>query len=164
MFLTGKSMSTPEAIFLVGIPTSGKSTFSNNPDYKDYVRVSSDDILQEIAKERKQSYNTVFKGNIRFAQIAMMKVLQKAIKENKSIIWDQTNLTKKQRKEKLSQIPPHYKRTAVYFIVDLKTALTRNTQRPGKVIPPEVLERMIKEYELPTIEEGFNEVLKGNSN
>jgi len=151
----------PEVIFLVGIPTSGKSTFSNNPKYSKYVRVSSDDILQEIAKERQQSYNTVFKGNIRFAQIAMMKVLRKAIEENKSILWDQTNLTKKQRREKIKQIPAHYKKTAVYFVIDLKTALQRNTQRPGKVIPPEVLERMIKEYELPTNEEGFDEIIKG---
>jgi predicted kinase len=151
----------PEVIFLVGVPTSGKSTFSNNPKYSKYVRVSSDDILQEIAKERQQSYNTVFKGNIRFAQIAMMKVLRKAIEENKSIIWDQTNLTKKQRREKIKQIPAHYKKTAVYFVIDLKTALQRNTQRPGKVIPPEVLERMIKEYELPTNEEGFDEIIKG---
>ena len=150
-----------ELIMLVGIPTAGKSTFSNDKKYKDYIRVSSDDILQEVAKERQQSYNTVFKGNIRFAQIAMMKVLRKAIEDGKSIIWDQTNLTKKQRKEKLKHIPAHYKKTAVYFIVDLKTALQRNTQRPGKVIPPEVLERMIKEYELPTNEEGFDQVIKG---
>jgi predicted kinase len=150
-----------ELIMLVGIPTAGKSTFSNDKKYKDYIRVSSDDILQEVAKERQQSYNTVFKGNIRFAQIAMMKVLRKAIEDGKSIIWDQTNLTKKQRKEKLKHIPAHYKKTAVYFVVDLKTALQRNTQRPGKVIPPEVLERMIKEYELPTLEEGFDEIIKG---
>ena len=150
-----------ELIMLVGIPTSGKSTFSNNPKYKDYIRVSSDDILQEVAKERQQSYNTVFKGNIRFAQIAMMKVLRKAIEDGKSIIWDQTNLTKKQRREKLKHIPDTYKKTAVYFIVDLKTALKRNTQRPGKVIPPEILERMIKEYELPTNEEGFDEIIRG---
>jgi predicted kinase len=151
----------PEAIFLIGIPTSGKSTFSNQQKYKNYTRVSSDDILQEVAKERQQSYNTVFKGNIRFAQIAMMKVLRKAIEDGKSIIWDQTNTSKKQRKEKLKHIPAHYKKTAVYFIVDLKTALQRNTQRPGKVIPPEVLERMIKEYELPVLEEGFDEIIKG---
>lgn len=150
-----------ELIMLVGIPTSGKSTFSNNPKYKDYIRVSSDDILQEVAKERQQSYNTVFKGNIRFAQIAMMKVLRKAIGDGKSIIWDQTNLTKKQRREKLKHIPDTYKKTAVYFIVDLKTALKRNTQRPGKVIPPEILERMIKEYELPVLEEGFDEIIRG---
>ena len=151
----------PEAIFLVGVPTSGKSTFSNDKKYKDYVRISSDDILQEVAKERQQSYNTVFKANIRFAQIAMMKVLRKAIEDGKSIIWDQTNTSKKQRKEKLKHIPAHYKKTAVYFIVDLKTALQRNTQRPGKVIPPEILERMIKEYELPTLEEGFDEIIRG---
>ena len=111
----------PEAIFLIGVPTSGKSTFSSQKKFDGYIRVSSDDILQEIAKERQQSYNTVFKGNIRFAQIAMMKVLRKAIEENKSIIWDQTSLTKKQRKEKLKHIPAHYKKTAVYFIVDLET-------------------------------------------
>jgi predicted kinase len=151
----------PEAIFLVGVPTSGKSTFSSNPKYSKYTRVSSDDILQEVAKERQQSYNNVFKGNIRFAQIAMMKVLRKAIEEGKSLIWDQTNLTKKQRREKLKHIPEHYKKTAVYFIVDLKTALQRNTQRPGKVIPPEILERMIKEYELPVLEEGFDEIIRG---
>ena len=154
-------MSTPEAIFLVGIPTAGKSTFSSNPKYSKYVRVSSDDILQEIAKERQQSYNTVFKGNIRFAQIAMMEVLRKAVEENKSILWDQTNLTRKQRREKLKHIPAHYKKTAVYFVIPLETALKRNTQRPGKVIPPEVLERMIKEYELPVLEEGFDEIIRG---
>lgn len=146
---------------LVGVPTAGKSTFSNDKKYKNYVRVSSDDILQEVAKERQQSYNTVFKGNIRFAQIAMMKVLRKAIEDGKSIIWDQTNLTKKQRRDKLKYIPDTYKKTAVYFIVDLKTALKRNTQRPGKVIPPEILERMIKEYELPVLGEGFDEIIRG---
>ena len=150
-----------ELIMLIGLPTSGKSTFSSNPKYSKYVRVSSDDILQEVAKERQQSYNTVFKGNIRFAQIAMMKVLRKAIEDGKNIIWDQTSLTRKQRREKLKHIPPHYKKTAVYFIVDLKTALQRNTQRPGKVIPPEILERMIKEYELPVLEEGFDEIIRG---
>jgi predicted kinase len=91
----------------------------------------------------------------------MMKVLRKAIEDGKSIIWDQTNLTKKQRREKLKHIPAHYKKTAVYFIVDLETALKRNTQRPGKVIPPEILERMIKEYELPTNEEGFDIIIRG---
>jgi predicted kinase len=150
-----------ELIMLVGVPTAGKSTFSNDPKYKDYIRISSDDILQEVAKERQQSYNTVFKGNIRFAQIAMMKVLRKAIEDGKSIIWDQTNLTRKQRREKLKHIPDTYKKTAVYFVVSLETALKRNTQRPGKVIPPEILERMIKEYELPTNEEGFSQVIRG---
>jgi len=42
----------PELIMLCGIPTSGKSTFSKDKKYKDYVRISSDDILDEIAKKQ----------------------------------------------------------------------------------------------------------------
>jgi tRNA uridine 5-carbamoylmethylation protein Kti12 len=158
-------MSTPEAIFLVGVPTSGKSTYANKlkklPYWENAIVLSTDNYIERVAQERGLTYNEVFKGNIRFAQISMMKSLCKAIEENKSLIWDQTNIIRKQRREKLKKIPTHYKKTVVYFVVNLETALKRNTQRPGKVIPPEVLERMIKEYELPTLEEGFGFIERG---
>lgn len=147
---------------LCGIPTSGKSTFSKDPKYKDYVRISSDDILQEIAKQKKTTYNAVFSKYINVAQKVMMKLLKNAVREGKSIIWDQTNIDIKQRQEKLKLIPKEYQKTAVYFIIPIKEAIERNTKRDGKVIPPDVIENMCKKFQVPTTKEGFDTIIKGN--
>lgn len=151
-----------ELIMLCGIPTAGKSTFSNNPKYKKYVRISSDDVLTAIAKEKGTTYNAVFHKNIKFALKTMNKVLRNAIEDGKNILWDQTNTTAQQRIEKLKLIPPEYTKIAVWFAIPLEEALKRNTQREGKVIPPDVLERMYKEFEIPSLREGFDQVIKGN--
>lgn len=151
-----------ELIMLCGIPTAGKSTFSKNPKYKKYVRISSDDVLSAIAEEKGSTYNAVFQKNIKFALKAMNKVLRNAIEDGRDILWDQTNLTAQQRMDKLKLIPPEYTKTAVWFAIPLQEALQRNTQREGKVIPPDVLERMYREFEVPSVREGFDRVIHGN--
>lgn len=151
----------PEMIMLCGIPTSGKSTYSKDPKYKDYIRISSDDILDEIAKKQEKSYSAVFQKNIQLAQRAMLIVLRNAIKQQKNIIWDQTNTTAKMRMEKLGMVPKNYTKKAIWFGVSLKDALIRNTKREGKIIPPDVIERMHKEFEIPSTKEGFDEVKQG---
>ena len=88
--------------------------------YDDYVRISSDDILDEIAKKQEKSYSAVFQKNIKLAQRAMLIVLRKAIKDGKNIIWDQTNTTAKMRMEKLGMVPKNYTKKAVWFGVSLK--------------------------------------------
>jgi predicted kinase len=151
-----------ELIMLCGIPTAGKSTFSKNKKYKNYVRISSDDILDEIAKQRETTYNAIFAKNIGFAQKLMMKNLRSAIEQGKNIIWDQTNITPKQRIEKLKMVPSDYYKVAVWFMIPMKDALTRNLQRHGKIIPPEVIQKMYHDFEIPTLYEGFNEIIRGN--
>ena len=152
-----------ELIMLCGIPTAGKSTFSNKSKYKKYVRISSDDVLTAIAKEKGSTYNAVFQKNIKFALKTMDKVLRNAIEDGKDILWDQTNLTAQQRMGKLRLIPSEYTKIAVWFAIPLQEALQRNTQREGKVIPPDVLERMYREFEIPSLKEGFDQVIHGNN-
>lgn len=146
---------------LCGIPTAGKSTFSQNPKYRDYVRISSDDVLEQIAKQRATTYNAIFAKNIGFAQKLMLRRLRMAIKQQKNIIWDQTNITPQQRMEKLKMVPHDYRKIAVWFMIPMKDALTRNLKRHGKMIPPEVIQRMYNEFEIPTLYEGFDEIVKG---
>lgn len=146
---------------LCGIPTAGKSTFSKNPKYKDYVRISSDDVLEQIAKQRETTYNAIFAKNIGFAQKLMLRRLRMAIKQQQNIIWDQTNITPQQRMEKLKMVPNDYRKIAVWFMIPMKDALTRNLKRHGKMIPPEVIQRMYNEFEIPTLYEGFDEIVKG---
>jgi predicted kinase len=80
---------------------------------------------------------------------------------NADILWDQTNLTKKSRKGKLLQVPPHYTKVAVFFsIPNLEELQRRLDSRAGKTIPRHVVADMIKSLEEPSLEEGFDLIVK----
>lgn len=147
---------------LVGLPTSGKSTFVNgiilNATSMDFVVLSTDHYIDYYAKKYGKTYNEVFQEYVKEAQRKMNKSLAYAIDTGKNIIWDQTNLSVKARKAKLARIPDTYTKRAAYFPITLEEALRRNQTRPGKVIPEYVIESMHKTIESPTIEEGFEHV------
>jgi predicted kinase len=76
------------------------------------------------------------------------------------VIWDQTNLTAKKRKIKLSKFPDH-KKIAVYFDTDLKLIEKINEERKysGRSIPRNILTSMMEVIEAPTEKEGFEEII-----
>jgi predicted kinase len=153
-------MYIPEIVMLVGIPCSGKSTYVNKlRDYeywKDAVVLSTDNYIEEQAKRLGMTYNEVFQDCIDEATRQLEMSFVRAKEEGKRIIWDQTNLSIKTRKKKLTKVPSIYKRTAVWFQVDLEEALKRNETREGKFIPESILKRMYHQFEVPTLEEGFD--------
>jgi predicted kinase len=153
-------MYIPELVMLVGIPCSGKSTYVNKlRDYeywKDAVVLSTDNYIEEQAKRLGMTYNEVFQDCIDEATRQLEMSFVRAKEEGKRIIWDQTNLSIKTRKKKLIKVPSIYKRTAVWFQVDLEEALKRNGTREGKFIPESILKRMYHQFEVPTLEEGFD--------
>ena len=160
MSWTGKNMYIPEIVMLCGIPCSGKSTYVNKlRDYeywKDAVVLSTDNYIEEQAKRLGMTYNEVFQDCIDEATRQLEMSFVRAKEEGKRIIWDQTNLSIKTRKKKLIKVPSIYKRTAVWFQVDLEEALKRNGTREGKFIPESILKRMYHQFEVPTLEEGFD--------
>jgi predicted kinase len=89
--------------------------------------------------------------------------IQYAIDNGKDIIWDQTNLTAGTRKKKLRRLPAEYHRGVIYFEVSLEEALKRNEHRKGKFIPKDILKRMWHQFEIPTVEEGFEYVECGTA-
>lgn len=149
---------------LVGLPTSGKSTFVENyinehlTAVKYATVISTDYYIDYYAKAQKRTYNEVFAEFVKTANREMNDCLKFAIANGKDIIWDQTNLTVKSRKTKLARIPDTYTKRAAYFPITLEEALRRNQTRPGKVIPEYVIESMHKTIEIPTLEEGFENV------
>ena len=160
MFPTGNLLSMPEAIFLCGIPTSGKSTYAEKLKSMKYwensVVLSTDNYIEEQAKRLGMTYNEVFQDCIDEATRQLEMSFVRAKEEGKRIIWDQTNLSIKTRKKKLTKVPSIYKRTVVWFQVDLEEALKRNKTREGKFIPESILKRMYHQFEVPTLEEGFD--------
>lgn len=149
---------------LVGLPGSGKSTWCNGAlamhDKNNYVVLSTDAYIEDRAKEKGISYNDAWKDNIKPASRHLQETLKKAIEDKKNIIWDQTNLSIKKRKEIIASVPEYYEKIAVVFEVDsLETIFKRVSERHvngQKFISKDVVINMSKTYETPTQDEGFD--------
>ena len=151
---------------LCGIPTSGKSTYVKNLLSQSYweraIVLSTDNFIEKVAQEYGKTYDEVFKSTIGKATDFMWEQFQFAIHEGRDIILDQTNLTRKTRKDKTSKVPNTYHKRAVYFEIGLKEALERNKHREGKFIPESVLKRMYHSFEIPNSNEDFETIERGN--
>jgi tRNA uridine 5-carbamoylmethylation protein Kti12 len=145
---------------LIGLPASGKSTWAHRKE-KIYggMTVSSDDWIEMVAGEWGLTYSEVFKDSIRESQDYVRHLVKYAISRRTSVIWDQTNLTRKVRLERLGMFPPDWEKFAIVFqLPERDVWRKRLDSRPGKVIPEDVLAGMMDRYQEPTIDEGFKEI------
>ena len=145
---------------LVGIPCSGKSTYVEKlktiPYWSNSVILSTDAYIEKVAQEHNTTYNEIFEDCISEATRQLELAFIMAKDKGKNLIWDQTNLTVKTRKKKLSKLPSFYARGVIYFEISLEEALERNKNREGKFIPENILKRMYHQLEVPTLEEDFD--------
>jgi tRNA uridine 5-carbamoylmethylation protein Kti12 len=152
---------------LCGIPCSGKSTYVNRlkkiPYWENAVVLSTDNYIEKIAQENNTTYSEIFEDCIDEATRQLELAFIMAKDKGKNIIYDQTNLSRKTRKKKLSKLPSLYARGVIYFPISLEEALRRNENREGKYIPKSVLKRMYHQFEVPTLEEDFDYVEKVES-
>jgi predicted kinase len=149
-----------ELMMLCGIPTSGKSTYVQKllkiPYWSNAVVLSTDTYIEKEAQRLGLTYNEIFDDVISDATRELELQFNMAKDKGKDIIWDQTNLTVKARKKKLTKIPSYYKRGIAYFQISLEEALERNKHREGKFIPESILKRMYHQFEIPTTQEDFD--------
>lgn len=153
-----------ELIMMCGIPCAGKSTYirngiENTDVFDEYVILSTDNYIEEYARQNNMTYNEAFEDAIEEATCKMYQDLDLAIQRGKSIIWDQTNVSRKSRMKKLKKVPTTYTKTAVVLPISLEEAIIRNSQRANKFIPRSVLHRMYHQFEVPTEDEGFDAIM-----
>lgn len=149
-------------VMLVGIPGSGKSTWISKTFENNWPVVSSDNFIEQKAKENDASYDQMFQKHIKEAEAFVTAQVKAYTEKNLSFVWDQTNLTKKVRARKLSQIPGDYFKMAVFFDISKQTILERLVKRSaeqGKTIPTNIINSMFGNMCAPTLEEGFNSIL-----
>lgn len=144
---------------LVGVPGAGKSTWIKNQEWaKDCIVVSTDEFVEDYAKEVGATYNDVFDDYMPTAVGLMANKVVRAREVDKDIIWDQTSLTEKSRIRKFNVLPD-YEHIAVVFTTPDKDELARRlASRPGKNIPDGVMKSMIRGFQMPTEAEGFKEI------
>lgn len=146
---------------LCGVPASGKSTWISNNVNDDSVIVSSDKYIEQYAEQNGMTYTEAFPDAIGNATSMMYQDLSDAIKNDKDIYWDQTNLTPGARAKKLKNIPDHYTKIAVYFPPPEYVEWSRRLSNRGqeKNVPVDVLVNMLNQDTKPTRSEGFDKVI-----
>jgi predicted kinase len=142
---------------LIGVPASGKSTWREQYAGNAVV-ISTDDIIEQTAAAGGRTYNEVFKENIKFATQIADERARAAFANDKDVVWDQTNLTAKSRRNKLSMVPGYYEKIAVVFITPDEKEWNRRLDRPGKSIPQNILLGMKSSLTFPDPEEGFHRI------
>jgi predicted kinase len=145
---------------LIGVPASGKSTWVAKQDWASgCVVVSTDEFVEDYAKEVGSTYSEVFEDYMPTAVRLMADKVICAREAGKDIIWDQTSVSVKSRKRKFNMLPD-YEHIAVVFTTPEEGILKhRLNSRPGKNIPDFVVRSMIDNFEMPTTDEGFTEII-----
>ena len=147
----------PYLFMLVGLPGVGKSTFRKEAEGHCVV-LSTDDLIEDIAQAEGKTYDEVWEDNVKQAESAMRAAMKQAFKDRANVIIDRTNLSKKKRRGLLMQVPVDYFKIALSFDLPEPEEHARRLNRPGKVIPPFVMENMFKMFqEQPVeLEEGWD--------
>ena len=144
---------------LIGVPGAGKSTWiTAQPWAQHCVIVSTDNHVEAQAQREGKTYNDVFHDFMPTAVKLMAEDVVQAREAGRDIIWDQTSTTAKSRQRKFNMLPD-YEHIAVVFATPEPAELDRRlNSRPGKNIPWNIMQGMIKHFEEPTEEEGFSEI------
>lgn len=141
-------------IMMIGPSASGKSTFANNlSKYRGWRVISSDGLRKELyGDEAIQGDNKIL-----FSQIH--KMILESLEKDKSVIFDATNLSRKNRAALLEKISPDfYEKVAVVVATPFEKIYENNKNRARKV-PEEVIQRQLHQFEMPVYAEGFNKIL-----
>ncbi len=146
---------------LIGVPGSGKSTWvSKQPWASECVVVSTDEFVEDYARECGQTYSEVFDEYMPTAVKLMAEKVVRARAAGKDIIWDQTSTTLASRQRKFSMLPEYHKIAVVFKTPPIDELGKRLRSRPGKEIPGDVMVQMINNWDEPTLDEGFDQIIQ----
>ena len=149
----------PKLFMLIGLPGSGKSTFARNKvkfydntcNETKLVIVSSDDIREELYGTR-----SCQKDPARIFEIAHERVIE-FLEQGWDVIFDATNITRKNRISLLKKIPAYIEKFAQICWAPISTCIERDLKREFSV-KANVIWRMAYKFQMPFYDEGFDHI------
>jgi predicted kinase len=149
----------PTVYVLVGVPGSGKSTWIQNQIWAlGLTVVSTDALVEQEAQRQGKTYSEVFDKYMPTAVKLMAEQVVQAREAGHDIVWDQTSTTVASRRKKFAMLPNYHAVAVVFPTPDPEEHQRRLASRPGKTIPWNILNGMISGFQMPTLEEGFDEI------
>lgn len=141
-------------LMMVGLSGSGKTTLAQTigKQYKAKV-LSSDEYRKTLFGD------PLYQGNNQLVFEKMHKDVISLLKEGKSVIYDATNLTIKNRSEILRRVKriKDVKIACYIKVNDINCCMSRNLQRSSP-IPSEAIVHQMQRFQIPFKEEGFDKI------
>lgn len=134
---------------LIGLPGSGKSTWSLSIANYNTSIISSDTIREELYGDVNDTIHNDETFNFMFSRTV------KSLNSGRDVIYDATNLSRKRRINLLKQLPLGTEKCAVLFAVPFTVCMERNLSR-DRIVPENVMNRMYKSFNVPSTSEGFD--------
>ena len=133
----------PELVLLVGLPGAGKSTFFGQRFAATHVQLSRDELRRRREPERRQ-----------------IELLRQALSERRSVVIDDTNVSREQRAPLIAEGQRQGARVVAYFFdCSVRECLARNRERAGRARIPEAgILASAKRLVPPSLDEGFDEI------
>jgi predicted kinase len=128
-----------EAVILIGIQGSGKTTFYRERFSETHVRISLDELR---TRERERA------------------LVRECLKDGRPFVVDNTNVLASERAIYITAAKAAgFRVTAYHFRVPLRAAIARNHRRAaGEKIPVPALIATLKRLQPPTVDEGFDQI------
>lgn len=140
----------PEAIFTIGISACGKTTWAHQ---QRAIVLDSDQLRLELwgSETDQRDPHKVFD--------LMYKRGREQLLNDNSVIFCSTNLSMKYRMHAIHQLSniPNIRFRAVIFNVPVNICRENNKKR-ARQVPDWLFERQIKQFQCPTIAEGFDDI------
>ena len=147
-------MNRPSLIILVGIPGSGKSTYAKKyiSEYpKTPVHLSSDKIREELYGDES------IQGNPAEVFSLMQKRAIEALNNGNDVIYDATNITRKDRAGIIGICPKFAKIETHIIWAPIEVCIERDSKRE-RTVGKEVIDKMLKRFQAPYYDEGIDEI------
>ncbi len=157
-----KNVKKPTAYVLVGLPGSGKSTWAKKGPKAPLPIASTDKFIEQYAKENTLPYDKAFKKHYKKAT-QMMKEQVAGLREKAApFIWDQVNLTPKERAAIYKLLHDTHRIVFVCFDTPLEECLTRHAKRDrdgGEAVDEKRIKKLASTMSLPDKSEPHDKIV-----
>lgn len=146
-------MNRPTLILLIGPPGSGKTTYAEKyiSEHSNTVYLSSDKIRKELWEDE------AIQGDNNEVFYRMQTRAIDSLNFGSDVIYDATNITRKDRSYIISLCPKFVKIEAHIVWAPIETCIERDAARQ-RTVGKEIIDRMLKRFQAPFFDEGIDEI------